>query len=62
MGELVGTVCAVLLSRQNVGPLVSRRTQTGITKMAQWRHSLRVFGLYRFTGYYLAADALRQRE
>jgi hypothetical protein len=41
MGELVGTVCAVLLSRQNVGPLVSRRTQTVSPK---WRSGVTAFG------------------
>ena len=52
----------MLLRRQNVVSLVSGQTQTGVTKMAQWRHSHRVFGLYRFTGYYPVADALCDRQ
>ena len=52
----------MLLRRQNVASLVSGRTQTGVAKMAQWRHNLRVFGLHHFIGYYPAADGLCDRE
>ena len=54
--------CAVLLCRQNVVSVVSGRTQTGVTKMAQWRHSHRVFGLYRFLDYYPVLHGLCNRE
>ena len=30
--------------------------------MAQWRHSHRGFGLYRFSGYYPVSDAVCDRE
>src|SRR5438309_7085731 len=54
--------CVVLLRRQNLASLASGRDQTGATKMAQRRHNLRVFGLYRFLDYYPVLHGLCNRE